>query len=352
MLPSMFSLRSLALAKVAVVICNDPEIRVSHYVSRHLSDECIAKQMKRILLIQKKISNLNLPLVLEKDMNILMGPISDEIAGWKMDHSTILGDTVMGDDMEYIWKDKGTIDRLKTAKHYTECESKDISLRFQMACVYWLEDAAKRLWDEMPETTRRDLSAVRSQDQEWETAVEDWITMLKSGASDWRQHSFSHPLPWYCQDSLVIQGNLLQQLPLGDQMHVLRDVMKKDVPIRTRSFCLSRLDAKQFAEVFEKEPLNGFLGLLHWPFYLQYHEVADRIFANLTEDEFCEGLTRLVFEKMRWKLSRGAYLRLLNDVWFTSPERFKEHIEHTEFFGSLEFILNCNFKSVFDVWPM
>ncbi|GFT05371.1 hypothetical protein NPIL_629301 [Nephila pilipes] len=92
--------------------------------------------------------------------------------------------------IKFVFKGNGTIDRLKTAKSLIESQSSDISKRFELACVYWMEEETKKLWDEMNETARRELSATRMSyfDCRWGHAVKDWITFLKSGAVDWRKH--------------------------------------------------------------------------------------------------------------------------------------------------------------------
>ncbi|GFT49942.1 hypothetical protein NPIL_539261 [Nephila pilipes] len=90
-----------------------------------------------------------------------MQPLRAQIDQWVLDHFFILEYSIFQPLIEYVWKDNGTNERLKTAKSYIQCERNNLFLRFRMACVYWLEKEAKQLWDKMPETSRRRFDAIR-----------------------------------------------------------------------------------------------------------------------------------------------------------------------------------------------
>ncbi|GFT12610.1 uncharacterized protein NPIL_356721 [Nephila pilipes] len=347
MVNSIFSLELLALTKIAIHICSDPDIKAFQYRKRNSLRFVPAKRWESVM--KKKLSSLNLPLKHEKKVIALMQPLSAQIDQWVMDHFSILKYCMFEQLIEFVWKDNGTIDRLKTAKSYIQRENNILFLRFQMACVYWLEDEAKRLWEKMPETSRRRLAAFDgcSVSSQWKWVVNDWIKIIKSGEVDWRKHRFSLPLVWYCQDRVVIQGNLLQQLSPQDQLNVFKMMMKEHIPQQTRTFCLSKMSAEHFEVMIKKEPVHVLKGLCNWPFHRQFQEMTDRIFPLLTKKEFRQFVLEVICDKIARNWRDYDYGELLKEVWNKSPVHFKEYVESFEFFGTQKMALNLDYENPF-----
>ncbi|GFT10373.1 hypothetical protein NPIL_578511 [Nephila pilipes] len=206
----------------------------------------------------------------------------------------------------------------------------------------------------MPETSRRRLDAVGFEffSCQWEYAVKDWITFLKSGAEDWRKHPFSHPFSWYCQDSLIIQGNLLQQLSPQARLKVFKMMMEGHIPTDTTIFCLLKMSAEHFEDMIKEEPLKVFIGLCNWPLHGQFQEMTDRIFSLLNEKEFLQFLLQVTCSKIKWDWKDCDYVELLNELWNRSPDHFKKHVESSEFFDVLIMALNHDYKKPFrDLCP-
>ncbi|GFS41145.1 hypothetical protein NPIL_381411 [Nephila pilipes] len=217
-----------------------------------------------------------------------------------------------------------------------------------MACVYWLEDEAKKLWQEMPETTRSSFSviSVYNYNLGWENTVKDWIAFIRSGAVDWRQHSFPHSLTWYCPDSVVIQSSLLQELSSNEQLYVLKEVMKECIPTHTKTFCLTQMNEKQFENVLKKEPAQV-KALLNRPFHSKFQDMVDRIFTYLSEKDFLNVLHEMICEKIRWKRNNYDYVNLQRKLWDRSPDSHKKHVESSKFFHCLKMALAYDYKTPF-----
>ncbi|GFU52703.1 uncharacterized protein NPIL_453791 [Nephila pilipes] len=347
MVNPVFSLESLALTKIAIHVYSDPDIKISQCRKRGSLEFLPQDDWEPFM--QKKFSSLNLPLILEKKLNALMKPLSDEICQWKVEHFPILNYCVLEQSIEYVWNYYGTIDRIKTAESYIQCESNIIFLRFKMASVYWLEEEAKQLWEKMNENSRRRLSAFRvsRESYRWEYAVKDRITFLKSGALHWRNHPFSRPLLWYCQDNVILQGNLLQQISPQDRLNVFKTKMESHIPAQTNVFCLLKMSAEHLEDVMKKEPLNVFLGLCNWPLHRQFQKMTDRIFSLLTEKEFRQLVLVVICDKIAWDWMDWDYVELLNELWNRSPVHFKQYVESSEFFDILKMALNHDYKKPF-----
>ncbi|GFT47884.1 uncharacterized protein NPIL_682801 [Nephila pilipes] len=353
MVNSVFSLELLALTKIAIHTYSDPDIKSFQCEKRYFLNYVSAKQWEPIM--EKKLSSLNLPLVLEKKVIALIQPLRAEIEQWILDHFSILEYCTLEPLIEYVWKDNGTIDRLKTAKGYIQCETNNLILRFQMACIYWLEEEAKQLWEKMPEASRKHLDAIRVSplSSRWQHAVKDWITFIKSGEVDCRKHPFSRPLVWYCQDSVIMQGNLLQQLSPQDQLEVFKGMMKRHIPTLKKSFCLSKMNAEQFEIVIKKEPVQVFIGLCNWPLHLMFQEMSDHIFSILTEREFLQFLLGVICHKIGWDWMDWDYVELLNELWKKCPVHFKQYVESSEISDILKMTLNHDYKKPFrDRFPL
>ncbi|GFU25226.1 uncharacterized protein NPIL_675751 [Nephila pilipes] len=340
------SLEWLTLRKVATLVYNDIELS-EHLRPKEMYLES-ADLEKLDPILKKKVWSLDLPLMIKKKITVKMRQLKRETKNWYYDHKLMFKNDLFR-PIKFVWKGNGTIDRLKTAKSLIECKSSDISKRFQMACVYWLEEETKKLWDEMNETARRELSATRLSyyDCRWGHAVKDWITLLKNGVVDWRKHSFSHSLFWFCEEEAIIQGNLLQQLSPGDQSQALRNVIKDVFPYHTKRFCLSQMTAKQFDDVLKEEPLKVYIVLLNPPFHEQFQEIIDRIFTYVSEKEFLNFLLYVVISKIKNECHDYDYVELLKKLWNECPVNFKNFAEYSKYFDFLDKALNHDYSSPF-----
>ncbi|GFT29173.1 uncharacterized protein NPIL_671431 [Nephila pilipes] len=340
------SLEWLALTKSATLVYND--IELSEHI-KPTANYFISVDLKELdPILKKKVWSLDLPLLIKKKITFQMRQLKREIENWYCDHKLMFKKGLFR-PIKFVWKGNGKIDRLKTARSIIECKSCDISKRFQMACVYWLEEETKKLWDEMNETARRDLSAKRLSYIEcrWGHAVKDWITLLDDGVADWRKHSFSHPLFWYCEEEAIIQGNLLQQLSPDDQSRALRNVFKDIFPQHTKGFCLSQMTAKQFDDVLKKEPLKVYIVLLNSPFHEQFQEIIGRIFTYVSKEEFLDFLLYVVISKIKKECHDYDYVELLKELWNECPVDFKKYAENSENFEFLDRALNHDYRSPF-----
>ncbi|GFT10598.1 hypothetical protein NPIL_4611 [Nephila pilipes] len=245
----VLSLELLSLKKVAVLMHSDPDIR-------DLEKGFVIEE-KWAAVVKKKVSTLDLPPIIKKRIPPLLKDIRNVVDRWEMDHITILGRCSWENDIECVWNDDLTINGLKTAKIFIQNENHSLVKRFLMACVYWLEEETKDLWKKLPENVKANCSSIHVSypKYRWEIAVKDWVELSECGVADWRQHSFSHPLTWYCHDSIIIQGNLLRQLSPQDQLSVFKGMMKGSIEMHTKIFCLSIMNAEQLKEVMKNEPL-------------------------------------------------------------------------------------------------
>ncbi|GFU12140.1 uncharacterized protein NPIL_60951 [Nephila pilipes] len=324
-----FSLEFLALSKVTICIYCNPNIEDLEHETHDISGVLLLEQWE--LVAMEKVSCLNLPVILKEKIIAFMRQLSDEINEWKIDHSSILECPSLESPIDYVWKGTGTIDRIKTAKSFIQSKRNDLLKRFQMACVYCLEEETKQLWDEIGSpakilrSTRIKLTRNIS-DPLLKRAVNEWITLLISGDVDWSRRPFPRLLPVYCLNSLIIQGNLLQILYPVEQLYVFIRMMKEGKSEQVKTFCLTQMNEKQFEEVLKREPLQVYKALSNRPFHPEFHKMVDSIYAYLSESKFINLMHKMISEKERQKPNVYYYETQLKALWNRSPDRFKQYI--------------------------
>ncbi|GFU22967.1 hypothetical protein NPIL_269941 [Nephila pilipes] len=259
--------------------------------------------------------------------------LRDEINEWKIDHSSILECPSLESPIDYVWKGTETIDRLKTAKSFIQSKRNDLSKRFQMAGVYWLEEETEQMWDEIGRRAKilrsTHIKLMRNiSDPLLKRVVNEWITLLISGDVDWSRRPFPRLLPVYCLNSLIIKGNLLQILPPTEQLYVFIRMMKEGKSEQVKTFCLTQMNEEHFKKVLKREPLQVYKALSNRPFHPEFHKMVDSIYAYLSEDEFICLMHKMKCERERQKPNVYDYEKQLNVLWNRSPDRFKQYIRN------------------------
>ncbi|GFU03547.1 uncharacterized protein NPIL_442471 [Nephila pilipes] len=254
-----FSLEFLALSKVAICVYSNPNIEVLENETHDINGVLLLKQWE--ILASEKVSILNLPVILKEKIIAFIRQLSDEINAWKIDHSSILECPSLESPIDYVWKGIGTIDRLKTAKSFIQSKRNNLSKRFQMACVYWLQEETKQMWDEIGRNAKI-LRSTRIKltrnifNPVLKRIVNEWITLLIIGDVDWSRRPFPRLLPLFCLNSLIIKGNLLQILPPTEQLYVFIRMMTVCNSMHTKTFCLTQMNEEHFKKVLKIEPLQ------------------------------------------------------------------------------------------------
>ncbi|GBL85555.1 hypothetical protein AVEN_34705-1 [Araneus ventricosus] len=185
------SLQHLAAVRVALTVYNDDIIRfLDELYLREKYDvldphhfnlkeerwirKCIKKTRKKLCKC--------LPKSLRNPVVHIIQPIVAEIHFWARDHFPIIKRIEKRHYKNSLcWKSEGTIDRTKTAKQLVRNESIDKTVRFVMACIYFLENDVVHLWQSMTADERQNIFLIDSN-----TAVDFWMKWLRENAkSPW-----------------------------------------------------------------------------------------------------------------------------------------------------------------------
>ncbi|GFS70068.1 uncharacterized protein NPIL_148271 [Nephila pilipes] len=352
MINSVPFLEHLALVKIGLKVYNDPDVQIfEKNEERYLAD---LPTEKWEFLIQKKLSNIGSCVKIQKRIFGLMKPLSNEVSMWKEEHLYIEELYSRENPFPFFWKENGTIDRIKTARNIIRSENFCYPSRFETACIYWMEEDIKKLWEEMPSDCAESYNQWRvcSYCPVNKHIIAGWIDFIGSETENWRDYSFEHSLSWYCNDGGALQGQLFQNLSPSERSEVFSNVMEdedeSELCTNKRSFCISQMNRNEMKEMFSKEPLAILTAVFQWPRQVLFAELEEKIFTTLSEKDFCHLLHHIICLKIKPDWNDFYYEGVLRDLWERSPDHFKKYIEESKMFNFFMKALNHNYNTRFE----
>ncbi|GBM05319.1 hypothetical protein AVEN_46861-1 [Araneus ventricosus] len=338
-------LENIAAAKIAVEVCNKPDVK---FLNKNLEEKLAYifslqsnnKQWKELQTnISQKISSLGLPKLLQKKVNGLIRPVLLEIEQWKEDHCEILC-THIDLQMQISWNPDGTINREKTAEALIQMENFDIRNRFVLACFYFLEDDILTLWHK--------LSCCYEQTSIYDTnaspIVRFWVNWLKGHEMDWAclaSECVLYPPPNLFPINALVFSRFLHLLPASDKMHCLIFQINRRRMNRSDLFsCLSKLNRNERTKIFKECAKNILRHYINWPLQNHFLEMAECLWPYLSETNFQHLLEFILHRRILQEWSDFDYIGLLKDFWLSSPDHFKEFVKGKNVYKSLMVVIN------------
>ncbi|GFT25435.1 uncharacterized protein NPIL_519691 [Nephila pilipes] len=381
------SLRQMALVKIAVVICNDHEIRavVKEYGSASFVfptkesniflrkpptaicnklkqleiNECQVKALMRgrksleksVLikaegafpedvrmpkdllpskmwerLVRDRISKISLPRTFRDELFVIVRILTFEIDNWVKDHSDIIHTcSELLDSLQ--WKARGKIDRKKTAETLVLNEDLRLSDRYSLSCLYCLELESFSLWNRMSTVEKKDSWTKTRFLPFW--FVNDW---------DQREGNASNNscFEWiYLHTPLILRKTFTEFFRKRKLKYLKNGIFWRTIEYDDLLFCLSEIDASKHEEIFKTCAGQVLEYLLDWPLQNDFVEVADRLWSYLTADEFRDLLETILFRRIMVGWTDYDYLSLLKEFWNRSPDHYKELIRQDDSFANL-----------------
>ncbi|GFU07816.1 uncharacterized protein NPIL_378311 [Nephila pilipes] len=335
------TLRHITLAKIAVVVYTDREIRN------------LEKELQKPLhllpgqswesIIKEKLPAFVFPLVLQNEIVALMRAISFEVQQWMDDHHGIL----FTDDENFIrfcWNSNGTIDRLGTADFLIKSEHLSFEKRFSLACQYWPGTCILAFWRAMPRCAQTCILQKYADECSIDTIhkanVKLWITWLKEGCSCHNINcNYKCILQSFHWTKVTIHSRLLQNL-----FRTHRDILVTGIIKYCRSTvfvrsCLVKIDASVRKEILNSYPYQVLRIFLFWPFQDLFIDAANGVWEKLSEKLFACLLHIIICQKITLEWRDYNYVHLLRRFWHESPAGYKKYVQKTNIFLILtEFI--------------
>ncbi|GFT56517.1 uncharacterized protein TNCV_3508631 [Trichonephila clavipes] len=374
----VLSLRQMAMTKLAITVCCDPEILdlVKDYgcvsfvfpsKETHLylgvkslkneawnrkdflnllgfPDRCLSKMLvvgpdiskvrKNILpfakweeLVKKRISSL--PQLLQHELLDVIRSVSIEIDQWIKYHSQDWRNFSGACNAlcDFQWNSLGKIDVVKTASALIVNETLDIKDRCILASLYGLMDN-RTIRKNVPDKVVLISSLL----------AENRITFQKGLNPSRNGNHYMHYMPRYLfttvsseQKVLFVNFGLLQEcLPYNDFL-----------------FYMSNMGNEGRKAVFKTSCLQILQLLLDWPLQGEFLNAAEHLLPYFTDKDFIVMLNVIIYERIMLHRKDFNYIDLLKEFWSLSPSHLKESINFHPIYEPLMLIINLNVDEIF-----
>ncbi|GBN47998.1 hypothetical protein AVEN_169806-1 [Araneus ventricosus] len=162
----MLPLKQIALRRFAATLWNEPDILASigKFRERIQYGDYQKKWCGTVEFeVLDKISKLQLPESLTKQIIQILKPMGLRILRWKIFHEAFLSQSNCDYPFEYFnvsileklcWTTAGTVDYRKTAEELILCNVVDIVKRYKLACLYCLDHYIPEFWKELPQENK------------------------------------------------------------------------------------------------------------------------------------------------------------------------------------------------------
>ncbi|GBN06465.1 hypothetical protein AVEN_177223-1 [Araneus ventricosus] len=276
------------------------------------SDES-SKENGKVRYNRAKESLLLMPGRLRKLVLEAVHGLSYEVRSWRMDHAFI------GKKKRTVhWRSDGTIDRIKTAQQLVLDESLSIRKRFEVACVYCLEESVRTLWTEMEAS--RQTENIGTADN---CAVRFWARWIREGSRvPWTQAAGEYlDLPVQYSTAPIIKFSSLFPLlqPKERQKFLYPFRFATDEDFRISLYIVTKGEEKT---ILKRDAKKLLVLYLNWPLQSLFLETAEKIWTYIDKYTFYILVNViLLYYKLRKDFD---YCELLEKFWNISPNHLRK----------------------------
>lgn len=353
------SLEYMTLLNVAVTLWDPRYIRdwVKKFCTALDSGELREQWLNITDIILAKAQQLPLPELLKEKTLVFVRAVDCQIVNW-IDYHRVELHLNIGLPDEFCWTSQGLVDKKKTAEVLVKDEDIDITVRYQLACIYCLEGDIWELWDKIPEDRKQDF--YRKDDPTSVSQLELvvlWTYDIKGEIAK-MESMIERKLNRRCSPYLYAflhaaeHGNraaveyFLQKLTSAERNEFfIRTATSVAISHHNEEFLkeyfsdilcvlLSQMEEEQQVEVFKKEPLCVLECFLDWPRQIFFMEMASRMWNFLPSYSYSV-LLQVIIDKSRDGCKDFNYQELFREMWQQSPKTHKEYIFNHFIFNSL-----------------
>ncbi|GFY68463.1 uncharacterized protein TNIN_198271 [Trichonephila inaurata madagascariensis] len=378
----VLSLRQMAMTKLAITVCCDPEIlnfvknygcvsfvfpsKESHlyldvkslkeeawirkdlliifyfsdlYVSHALELEAlqsnICKMRKNILpfarweeLVKERI--FLLPQLLKHELLDVVRSLSIEIDKWIKYHSQDwqnFSEIARSALYDFQWNSLGKIDLVRTASALIVNETLNIKDRYILASLYGLIDKlpiGKKVPDEIVQMYSKLAERGIKVQKEWDLSREG------------------------IQFKYFMRQNLFTEVSSEQKVLFLNSALLEEcLQYNDFLFYMSKLGNEERKAVFKTSSLKILQLLLDWPLQREFLNAAEHLLPYFTEKDFILMLNVILYERIMLCRKDFNYIDLLKEFWSLSPSHLKESIKTYPMYDPLMFIINLPVNEIF-----
>ncbi|GFQ70728.1 uncharacterized protein TNCT_369471 [Trichonephila clavata] len=367
-------LRQMALTKVAITVCLDPEIldfvKINTSVSfvfpskethlflgvrspkeeiwtwndflyesvsnldellrqRNMVSECVDNVTRKNILpfasweelVQKRISLF--PNLLQHELLDMVRSVSIEIDIWIKDHSKYwrqFSEIVCCFQHDFQWNSLGKIDRWRTARKLIINERVDILARNILASLYSLMEMLP-IKDKLPDEIVKKYFNFPERD------IREQSTLL----------TFME-----IQFSYTLQKNKFITMSSEEKMMFLKYLLQMEcLQYEDFLFFMSHMNEDERKTLFKYCAFKIlWLFFLKRPLQCMFLNAAEQLLPYFTEREFLDMLKLIIYERIMLGRKDFNYIDLLKEFWSLSPSKLKESVKTDSIYEPLMLIMN------------
>ncbi|GBN18202.1 hypothetical protein AVEN_96392-1 [Araneus ventricosus] len=375
------SLQHFTLAKIAIALCNNREIKAllqgnrspdsceSHGIFYDIQDGNYFSMLGRsrhpiyvndghpaphhdvdgdlLERIQGRVSGMISPLNLGRSLawKILsfIPHIVLEIAKWEEDHSEVLA---AGYDAQvyFCWKSVGTIDRESTAENLLNHGNLSVKNRFLLSCLYCMQNHLSSLWNSIYDSYKAHLISECHSG----SLLDYWTTHLDG--LHCRRSVF--PDASYITNVSALRYFYSECHGEDEKRTFLNDVVSKRWKnLDLVCFCVSKLCQNSHGELSSLQCRNILRCFLNWPLQSLFLDVSECLLVKLDHDEMYDLLHDILRIINTHQHEDIDYLNLLKELWEQIPSCHKDSLLNTPDFQPIKTVLEqTSAKSLTPEW--
>ncbi|GFR01141.1 uncharacterized protein TNCT_238111 [Trichonephila clavata] len=268
-------------------------------------------------LVEERISSFLLPQLLQHELLDVVRSVSIEIDKWIKDHtkdwrlSPVLARCVQYD---FQWNLHGKIDRGRTARKLIFNEKLDIEDRYLFAILYSLVDK------------------MANREQVPHEIVEKYLNIYENG---WSTLIGNVEFEYISRHKCFI--NMSSDIKCVFLTSLL---MEECAQYEDFIFYISHMRDEEKKRVFKSCFFYILLPLLDWPLQCEFLKAAEHLLPYFTESYFLLMLDLIIYERIMMRRKDFNYIDLLKGFWSLSPSSLKESIKTHSIYEPLMFIVN------------
>ncbi|CAL1293862.1 unnamed protein product [Larinioides sclopetarius] len=324
-----YSLKHIALVKMAISLCNNSEIKTLIQQERTegmLLFTSFAHQHEMFEKFMTFLSNILLPPFLKNKIVCLIMPLTYEFDYWSAEHFFLNKDMNIDLQCYLQWRSSGMINWKKTAESLVQNQKLDINKRFLLSCLYCLKDNVCSIWNEM--------SAVQKekniQNRQF-SIVEHWVKWLKHGIEiNWSlilRNYIASNHPFFHETPLSLSCFAKELTPIERQEYFRHHIRNNAVCKDDLLEYMFQIEPNERLNIFREHAYHIIFLHLEWPYQEQFMYMINSMWGYLRENEFLYLFLYLTSkQQMRWDFD---YSKLVQEFWQKSPPHFKEFVRNT-----------------------
>ncbi|KAF8789771.1 hypothetical protein HNY73_007684 [Argiope bruennichi] len=367
----LMSLQDLAMRRLAVQLCCHRKMLA--YTVKKDSETRRQKEheIRMYGLLKNLLPEVPLPPSMKHELFSLMKSVSREIIKWLDLHENYLGPcnlNEMENLVQLCWTSLGNVDYRETVAALIRQEKLDVTQRYNLACLYCLEEDIRELWRKMPEKSKNSYYDANPANIKQPDLVIIWTFILKGKIDNFLRYleekGNSHPsINHFGFESAATGGYrtaaqyFYEKLTFEEREKVLMKTAMSVASLRSNDYYFYMEERQQLGDVlfylmsvmqpYEQKillwyyPCETLKCVLDWPRQDAFIELAKSAYPFLSLDAYI----RVLFNLSRNNSSGYNYSKLFQEFFMLGPFDFNLEMTYYKYI-LLDFFQSYDMETV------